>query len=209
MPLPAPRRGRQRGYVIRHGCVPPGSTQQVTRRVVVPVERQATGAGDPTGRKVEVLKLHSALRAAARRVGWVYQGDLTTSTFSLVREILPERSPATIQNALAQMVVANHGAHVQVFQRDAVIAAHQAGAQLVQEVGALRRNMRLLTLHGQQGFATVIAARFRDRLKSPLIPLPLLPHSRGEGEQWPVFPLAPRRRREGEGCRGEGFSNGF
>ena len=45
--------------------------------------------------------------------------------------------------------------------------------------------------------------------KLPLIPLPLLPHSRGEGEQWPVFPLAPRRRREGEGCRGEGFSNGF
>src|SRR5690606_20796525 len=89
----------QRDYVTRHGCVPPGSTQDVDCGIVVPVERQATGAYDPTGRKVEVLEHRTTLRATARRVGRVYEGHLTTSAFSLVREVVSERRPAAIQNA--------------------------------------------------------------------------------------------------------------
>ena len=142
---------------------------------MVPVERQATGAGDPTGRKVEVLEHSATLRTTSGRIGGVYEGDLTTGAFSLVREVLPKRSPAAVQDALAQMMIAHHAAYAQVFQRDAVVLAHQAGAQLVQEVVTLIGNVRLLTMDGAQGLLPVGAAALSPRqltLQDAQPPLP-------------------------------------
>ncbi len=125
---------------------------------MVSVERQAAVASDPTGRKVEVLEHYTARATAFGRVGGVYKGHLTTSVFSFVREILPKRIPSAVQDAFAQVVVANHIANAQIFQRDLVETAHQVGAELVQKVFALVGDVFLLTLHRTQRFATVVAA---------------------------------------------------
>ena len=190
----ATRGGEQRGYVLRHGCVPPGSTQDVQRRVVVPVERQATGACDPTGRKVEVLEHHTALRATTRRVGRVYEGHLTTGAFSLVREVLPECSPAAIEDALAQVVIADHITNAQVFQRNPVVLAHQLGTQLVQEVGTLRRDVRLLALHGPQRLLAVARAALSSCQLALQDPQPALPGAI-EGRMRDLRPVAGRDER--------------
>src|SRR5690606_21767929 len=103
----------------------------------------------------EVLEHRPTLRATTRRVGRGYEGHLTTSAFSLVREVLPECSPAAVEDALAQVGGSDHAANMQVFQRDPVVPTHQLGTQLMQEVLALVGDVFLLALHGTQHLVAV------------------------------------------------------
>src|SRR5690606_37083106 len=105
----------------------------------------------------EVLEHRPTLRATTRRVGRGYEGHLTTSAFSLVREVLPECSPAAVEDALAQVGGSDHAANMQVFQRDPVVPTHQLGTQLMQEVLALVGDVFLLALHGTQHLVAVAA----------------------------------------------------
>src|SRR5690606_20494181 len=57
-----------------------------------------------------------------------------------------------------QVVITNHMADAQVFQRNPVVAPHQGGTQLVQEVGALGCDMGLLALNSTQSFLAVLRA---------------------------------------------------
>src|SRR5574338_224181 len=100
-----------------------------------------------------MFKDSATVRAAFRRIGWIDQAYLTTSTYSLVREILLEQTPTAIQNAFAQMRVAYHIANVQIFQRHPVAGLNQRGTQLVQQVAALVLDMLMLALDGSQRLA--------------------------------------------------------
>ena len=127
---------------------------------MVPVERQATGTSDPAGRKVEILKPRTASRTSPGCVGGVYKGDLTTGAFSLVREVGAEGGPTAVQDALTQVVISDQMADTQIFQRQAVVVAHQVGAQLVQEVGAPISDVCLLALDRPQRFLAVLASPY-------------------------------------------------
>ena len=161
-------------YVSDDGCVPPGFFQNIDRRVVVSVQTETTRALHPSARQVEVLKHRSAVRAALRRVGRVDQAYLTTSTRSLVREILLEHAPTAVQDAFAQVVIANHVTDRQVFQRDTITRLHECGTQFVQHVTALVGSMHLLALYGSQRLTTVLASPFlasKRTLYDPQFPL--------------------------------------
>src|SRR5690606_17927777 len=87
----------------------------------------------------------------------IHKDNLTTSTFSLVREKFLEDAPATIQDALAEVLVADHVVDFQIFQRDTIIALYQRIGELVQVVPTLVSDKFLLSLYGTEGFLPVLA----------------------------------------------------
>lgn len=126
-----------RVYVKRHGCVPPGTSQNINRRVVVSVHAETAVALNPSGGQVEVLRNRTATRTAFRRIRGVYEGSHTSGTCSLVREVLPKHRPTAVENAFAEVLVSRHVANAQIFQRDTVILLHEISAEFMREVAAL------------------------------------------------------------------------
>jgi len=124
---------------------------------VVAVETETTSTVNPTGRKVEVLKQHAAVRAAFGRVGGVDKGNLTSGAYSLVGEELAEGTPTTIQNAFTQVAVFDHVFDTQTLDGDQVVCLHERRTQLVQHVAPLIGDMFLLALHAQERLASVFA----------------------------------------------------
>ncbi len=93
-------------------------------------------------------------------MGRVNQQHFTSGTASLVRQILFENTPnrrfaATLQDALAEVLVSDPIGHLQVFQRDQIVVLNQVGPQFMQVISALIGHMLL-----QQSFAAVLATPF-------------------------------------------------
>jgi hypothetical protein len=148
---------------------------------VVSVQAETALAIDPLGRQVEVLKNNTTAGTGFRRIRRVYEGNHTPGTFSLVREELPKHRPTTVENALAEMLVASHIPNAQIFQRNAVILPHEFGRQFVRKVAALAGNMFMLPLDCQQLLSPVLsqtclgAALFRAGKSALQQAQPLLP----------------------------------
>jgi hypothetical protein len=129
-------------------------------RHVVSIERAATGAFNPAGRQVEVLEQFTAVRACPGRIGGINKDNLTPGASSLVREILFEDGPPTVQDALAKMLVAYQVADFQIFTGNQLVVLYQVGTPFTQIVLLLVSNLLMLTLHFQARLATVLAALF-------------------------------------------------
>src|SRR5690606_2861915 len=107
-----------------------------------------------------MFKDSAAARTRFRRIGGVYEGNFTPGACSLVREELPKHRPAAVEDTLAEVGVAYHVAHAQIFQRDTVVLLHEFGRQLVREVAALVGDVFVPALDCQQLLTSILAALF-------------------------------------------------
>src|SRR5579872_4277952 len=98
-------------------------------------------AGDPPIRQGEVLKQVTAGRASFGSIGGVDQHEVSSSVCSFGDKTVAQVGPALIQNAFAEVVVANHVGDTQVFQSDEIIALCVGVGDLVEQVLALVGDM--------------------------------------------------------------------
>src|SRR6266568_557786 len=112
--------------------------QDVLRGVVVPVVPGAAGRARPVPRiQAQVDQEMPARRARpGRGVPPAGRDHAPPVSGGLVLDHGPEGAPPAVTDRLSQRAVADHVLHGEVFQDDHVVAADQAGAGLVEEVGA-------------------------------------------------------------------------
>jgi len=105
-----------------------------------------------------MFKNSSATRASFRGIGRIDRHDHAPSLYRFGCESLTEIAPTTIQNALRQMLVANHILNLQIFNGNHIIGLHQTMRQFVQEVAPLVLCVDVKPLQLQDRFAAILAA---------------------------------------------------
>ncbi len=83
----------------------------------------------------------SALGAILRRVGRIHFDYLTAGAFSLARKDRNELTPSGVTDALGEMMIFHHPAHVQVFDGDRIELSHDIERRLVVKVRTLALNL--------------------------------------------------------------------
>src|SRR5512140_1465954 len=74
----------------------------------------------------------------------VHRDDLTAVPCAFVAKLAQELAPARIGNGLAEVMIAQHPAHMEVFDDQDLVFIHQSSGQLVQEVAALAAHLLVL-----------------------------------------------------------------
>src|SRR5438132_6178520 len=107
--------------------------EDVDRGVVVPIQGHAAMAIDPAIREGQMLEEDTATGAGLGRVGGIYQDDLPTGAFSLVRETAQQVGPARIQDTQGE-VPACHRGDAEVFEHDPIEPLDQVVSELLEEI---------------------------------------------------------------------------
>ena len=94
----------------------------------------------------------------SRCVGGVDEHDFTASVCSFACEVCCERAPSGIENALGQVVILDHVANTEIFNRYMLVGGKQSMAQLVEEITALIGNPLMLPLQGNNRLALIGSA---------------------------------------------------
>jgi len=86
----------------------------------------------------------AALGAILRRVGRIHSDHFTASVCSFARKDRTELTPAGVTDALGEMMVFHHPAHVQIFNGNRVKFLHDVQCRLMVKVRALPLNFLML-----------------------------------------------------------------
>src|SRR5207237_485825 len=101
---------------------------------------------------------HTATRAGLGRVGGIYQDDLATGAFSLVRETAQQVGPARVQDAHREAPACHRG-HAEVFEHDPIESLYQLISELIEEILPRVGDADHEALQVSHGLAAVRAAR--------------------------------------------------
>src|SRR5262249_8289163 len=110
-------------------------TQEIPRRIHVPVVELATGASPLLNGKRQLLRDSSAGRASlAAGKPAIRQHDFRTVQRRLVQQLAPELMEADVDNRSSESLVRHHAFDVQVLDPDHAGSLHQTAGGLVQPV---------------------------------------------------------------------------
>jgi hypothetical protein len=79
----------------------------------------------------------SAGSTRSRRVGRIDEHHLTASVCSFAGEMGGEQAPTGIEKAFGQVVILDHGANAEIFNRHMIVGREQPMAQLREKIAAL------------------------------------------------------------------------
>jgi hypothetical protein len=96
-------------------------------------------------------------------VGWVYQDHLAASVCRFVGQVLSQVSPAGVQNALREAVIAGHSVDLQLFQGNKIVPADQVVSEFIEKVPSAVGDVLVLALQGQDSLPAAAAAHLPPR----------------------------------------------